>query len=62
MANLMSSTGNSYVEFGKDGETGKVHSLIFHSVKHPEKTVYWPLKDWDDLDRYAREQMDKEKE
>ena len=60
MANLMSSTGSSYVEIGKDGETGKAHFLIFHSVKHPDKTVYWLLKDWDDLDKYARDQIKKE--
>lgn len=61
MANLMSSTGSSYVEIGRDGETGKAHSLIFHSVKHPEKTVYWPLKDWDDLDELVKNQTKKEK-
>lgn len=51
MAKLLSSTGKSTAEINPDG-----NALIFKSVATGNQ-VFWPLKDWADLERMVKAKM-----
>jgi len=51
MARLESATGHATAQVSPDG-----NSVIFQR-KNSTEQIYWPAKDWEELDRYVRSKI-----
>jgi len=50
MVALLSSTGKTAAEIGYNGTVPT--SIIFKPLNQTDKPVYWPIKDWQELEDY----------